>query len=422
MFKHLLLLVLTTLPAWAALAGGVFVATDTSATNARPSAVTITPPVGGTNISAGSIVLTNTTASRALVTDSTQKVTNSITTAAELAFVSGVTSAIQTQLDSKSTFTGTSGTVVNTGTPVANIIPVYSDTTGTNITKPTSAVILGDGSSATLTETINLSGTDPSWAYFSGTAALAGRITITPATADTTALTVSGGSTTGSGTTKGGTFSHTLNTSGVVDGVWTLGGIDTASGAGSKWVKVVGGAAGTTELLSVDKSGNVVAAGSLAVPNGIFSGASSSSYTVLYGSNNRLNSGSIITWSSVATEPVGGNADVGLARNSSGVLRVTDGGSGTGSEKVELQATGQVAPTIASAATKRITFISGTTTIDTITAPSPISSTGGQVTLIPTGVWATSTSGNIALVTTAVVSKALTLFYDQATAKWYPSY
>lgn len=83
------------------------------------------------------------------------------------------------------------------------------------------------------------------------------------------------------------------------------------------------------------------------------------------------------------------------------------------------------ASTIASAATIAplypISFISGTTTINTITPP-PEFVGGGQITLIPTGLWATGTSGNIAIATTAVVSKALILTYDATTTKWYPSY
>lgn len=92
----------------------------------------------------------------------------------------------------------------------------------------------------------------------------------------------------------------------------------------------------------------------------------------------------------------------------------------------KLTATNAAAPTIASATTiaptKRITFISGTTTVQTITAPSPISSGGGQITLIPTGIFTTNTSGNIALASTAVVNKALIMTYDTTTTKWYPSY
>ena len=84
------------------------------------------------------------------------------------------------------------------------------------------------------------------------------------------------------------------------------------------------------------------------------------------------------------------------------------------------------APTIASgstiAVTTNIAFISGTTTINTITAPTPLTSGGGQLTLIPTGLFLTGVSGNIALASASVVSKALIMTYDSTTAKWYPSY
>ena len=84
------------------------------------------------------------------------------------------------------------------------------------------------------------------------------------------------------------------------------------------------------------------------------------------------------------------------------------------------------APTVASATTiaptTQIAFVSGTTAIATITAPTPISIGGGQITLIPTGVFTTTTAGNIALASTAVVSRTLDMTYDATTAKWYPSY
>jgi hypothetical protein len=89
--------------------------------------------------------------------------------------------------------------------------------------------------------------------------------------------------------------------------------------------------------------------------------------------------------------------------------------------------TGVAAPTIASATTiapvTRIVFVSGTTNVVNITAPTGFTGgSGGQITIIPTGVFATTTAGNIALASTAVVSKALIMTYDSATAKWYPSY
>jgi hypothetical protein len=83
------------------------------------------------------------------------------------------------------------------------------------------------------------------------------------------------------------------------------------------------------------------------------------------------------------------------------------------------------APTIASATTIQpttpVVFVSGTTDVVTITPPVEMVG-GGQITIIPTGLWSTTTAGNIALATTAVVSKALIMTYDKATDKWYPSY
>lgn len=91
-----------------------------------------------------------------------------------------------------------------------------------------------------------------------------------------------------------------------------------------------------------------------------------------------------------------------------------------------IRAQSAAAPTIASATTiaptTQIVFVSGTTAIDTITPPAPIASGGGQITIIPTGVFTTTLLGNIALASTAVVSKALIMTYDVTTAKWYPSY
>ena len=93
-----------------------------------------------------------------------------------------------------------------------------------------------------------------------------------------------------------------------------------------------------------------------------------------------------------------------------------------------LASAGAVGGSIASAATiaptAPVTHITGTTQITTITAPSQCATSGFgcQLTLIPDGLWTTGTSGNIAIATTAVVSKALVLTYDNATAKWYPSY
>jgi len=126
--------------------------------------------------------------------------------------------------------------------------------------------------------------------------------------------------------------------------------------------------------------------------------------------------------SAMTREIVIGSNAVGLGSNTT-VIGVT---STLGTRIFGVPSTGLTASTIASAATiaptKTITFISGTTAIVTITAPSLIASTGGQITLIPTGIFTTTTAGNIALASTAVVSKALIMTYDAGTTKWYPSY
>lgn len=79
-------------------------------------------------------------------------------------------------------------------------------------------------------------------------------------------------------------------------------------------------------------------------------------------------------------------------------------------------------PTLASgttiAPTTLVAKVSGTTTVSTITLP--YASFKGTVILIPTGVWAWDTNGNIAIAGVSVVSKALHMTCDGTT--WYPSY
>jgi hypothetical protein len=71
-----------------------------------------------------------------------------------------------------------------------------------------------------------------------------------------------------------------------------------------------------------------------------------------------------------------------------------------------------------------IHHVTGTTTIQTINVPTSFGQTGngGCIVLIPDGLWSTNTSGNIAIATTAIVSRQVTVCYDNGTSKWYPSY
>jgi len=59
--------------------------------------------------------------------------------------------------------------------------------------------------------------------------------------------------------------------------------------------------------------------------------------------------------------------------------------------------------------------------ISTISVPGEFIN-GGQITLIPKQAFTTDTTGNIAVATTAEVSRPLTFIYESANGKWYPSY
>lgn len=83
--------------------------------------------------------------------------------------------------------------------------------------------------------------------------------------------------------------------------------------------------------------------------------------------------------------------------------------------------------TLASAATivptNGIHHVTGTTNVVNITPPAMATGTVGvTIGLIPDGLWATTNAGNIAIASTAVVSKILWMTYDPGTSKWYPSY
>jgi hypothetical protein len=71
-----------------------------------------------------------------------------------------------------------------------------------------------------------------------------------------------------------------------------------------------------------------------------------------------------------------------------------------------------------------LTHITGTTAVVNITAPASfaVSGSGGCLVLIPDAAFTTTNAGNIAIASTAVLSKQLSMCYDNATAKWYPSY
>ena len=108
------------------------------------------------------------------------------------------------------------------------------------------------------------------------------------------------------------------------------------------------------------------------------------------------------------------------------VTPVIGAATGTSLSLSGFNAVSAAAPTIASATTiaptTPIAFVSGTTAVVNITAAAPISTGGGTITLIPTGAFTWTAAGNIAVLGTAVVNRALTMTYDATTTKWYPSY
>jgi hypothetical protein len=81
-------------------------------------------------------------------------------------------------------------------------------------------------------------------------------------------------------------------------------------------------------------------------------------------------------------------------------------------------------PVIASAATIAPTYgqhvVSGTEAIVNITVP--YDGFAGTIVLFPSGLFTWTAAGNIALLGSAVVGKALHMTYNPVTAKWYPSY
>ncbi len=142
-----------------------------------------------------------------------------------------------------------------------------------------------------------------------------------------------------------------------------------------------------------------------------------------------IRSGAAIAWASTANSD-SGVYDVGLSRTATSLLTVGNSVAGNvnGSIQAEWHLFAGVA-TVASATTiaptKSVIRVTGSTTIQTITVPSVFQSyTGAQLVIIPdTGAtWATNTSGNIAVASTAVVAKPLIMIYDANVSKWYPSY
>jgi hypothetical protein len=64
--------------------------------------------------------------------------------------------------------------------------------------------------------------------------------------------------------------------------------------------------------------------------------------------------------------------------------------------------------------------VTGSMAIETI--KTPWQGFSGRITIIPDGAFTWTSTGNIAVSGTALVSKAITFTFDWSTRKWYPSY
>ncbi len=99
--------------------------------------------------------------------------------------------------------------------------------------------------------------------------------------------------------------------------------------------------------------------------------------------------------------------------------------AGTDVAGVEAVARGtSIASAATIAPTTGFVHITGTTAISNITPPTNCTVTGYACTVkfLPDAVWTTATGGNIAVASTAVVNRPLTMTYDNTAALWYPSY
>ena len=124
-----------------------------------------------------------------------------------------------------------------------------------------------------------------------------------------------------------------------------------------------------------------------------------------------------------------GSAEQITNKGTGNSLTITNGTATNYGVTQQAIAFGAIGTAIASASTiapiTPIVHITGTTGISTITVPSNCNTSGEvgcSISLVPDGLWSTATGGNIAIASTAVVSRALTMIYDPATALWYPSY
>lgn len=237
------------------------------------------------------------TANRALVTDGSGDVTTSSVTATELGYLSGVTSAIQTQLDAKqATITGAATTI-----------------TSSNLT--VSRALISNASGKVAASSV----TDTELGYVSG---VTSAIQTQFSNLGSTYLALTGGTLTGS-LTMGGTITastpllinHTWNNSGVGFQCVDVNITNSASDSSSNFIRVQ---LGGSQIMKLTKTGRFeLGAGGASA---IFDGAGNSvigSYLWLTGAELRIEQTGSIGFSSSG---LFGSPDINFYRRSSGIL------------------------------------------------------------------------------------------------------
>jgi len=252
------------------------------------------------------------------------------------------------------TWTSASPTLVTPTLGVAtatsiNKVALTAPATGSTLT-------IADGKTLTASNTLTLAGTDSTTMTFPSTSATIARTdasntftgteTINPAK-NASAIIVSGGSITGSGTTVPGiTVAGTLNTSGAVDGAILFGNVtDTASAAGTNLVSLQVG--GITKAL-VSKRGAFLTTGNSSVSDvafGLTSSGNTAGVGMYFGSYSEIrfavgsgvaglsldashvniNSTALVSFGTVGSS----YGDIGFCRNAAGVLEINSATAGT---------------------------------------------------------------------------------------------